>query len=134
MLAGALAILPLGVVAIPLLFGREYEGAVGSFLVLTPGMAALALSRVLSRYFAAVHRQRALLVLRAASLAANVLLNLVLIPRHGIVGAALASLLSYGVEALGIAWLFLADSKRSAREVFLPRAADLRPLLERMRR
>jgi O-antigen/teichoic acid export membrane protein len=88
---GAIAIPCLGV-RDPLLFGREYEGAVASFLFLTPGMAALALSRVLALLRGGAPAARCLL-LRAASLAANVALNFALIPRHGIVGAALASLL-----------------------------------------
>jgi O-antigen/teichoic acid export membrane protein len=127
MIAIALGLVPAGMIGIPLLFGSDYADAVTPFLWLLPGMAALALSRVLSRYFAAVHRQRALLALRAAALVANVGLNLWLIPRFGIVGAALASLVSYGAEALAVAALFLLDSGRTAREAVALRASDLEP-------
>jgi len=134
MVAAALALVPAGILGIPLLFGVDYSAAVTPFLWLLPGMAALALSRVLSRYFAAVHRQRALLALRAAALAANVLLNLALIPRFGIVGAALASLASYGAEALAVAGLFLLDSGQSAGQAFVVRASDLGPYRAQLRR
>lgn len=134
MVAIALALVPAGMIGIPLLFGGDYTDAVTPFLWLLPGMAALALSRVLSRYFAAVHRQRALLAMRAAALVANVGLNLLLIPHFGIVGAALASLVSYGAEALGVTALFLLDSGRSARDAFALRASDLDPYRAQLRR
>jgi O-antigen/teichoic acid export membrane protein len=134
MIAIALGLVPAGMIGIPLLFGVDYTDAVTPFLWLLPGMAALALSRVLSRYFAAVHRQRALLAMRAAALVANVGLNLVLIPRLGIIGAALASLVSYGAEALGVAALFLLDSGRSARDAFALRASDVEPYRAQLRR
>ncbi|MGH2901548.1 MAG: polysaccharide biosynthesis C-terminal domain-containing protein, partial [Solirubrobacteraceae bacterium] len=71
---------------------------------------------------------------RASALLANVGLNLWLIPRYGIVGAALASLVSYGAEALGVAALFLFDSGRSARHAFALRASDLEPYRAQLRR
>ena len=73
MVALALALVPVGMIAIPLLFGGDYARRGDAVpLAAARRMAALSLSRVLSRYFAAVHRQRALLALRAAALVANV--------------------------------------------------------------
>lgn len=132
MLAAALALAPVGAVGIPLLFGREYAQAVTPFLVLLPGVMAVTISRVLARYFAAVGRQRAVLMLRVAVLLLNVGLNAVLIPRAGILGAALASLVSYCAEAAATMALFLADSEQELRAL-VPRAADFEVYLERLR-
>ena len=133
MLAAALALAPAGAIGIPLLFGREYAPAVFPFLVLLPGVALVTVSRVLGRYFAAVNRQRAIVALRVAVLVLNVALNLWLIPRAGIVGAALASLLSYGIEAAATVALFLADSGQAFRTALAPRASDFDVYLARLR-
>jgi O-antigen/teichoic acid export membrane protein len=133
MLGAAAVLAPAGALGIPLLFGRDYAPAVAPFLVLLPGVAAVTISRVLGRYFAAVNRQRAILVLRAAVLVLNVALNLWLIPRSGILGAALASLISYSVEAVATIALFLADSGRDLRSAFAPRASDFEEYLARVR-
>ena len=133
MLAAALALAPAGAIGIPLLYGSAYLPAVLPFLVLLPGVALVTVSRVLGRYFAAVNRQRAIVVLRAAVLVLNVALNLWLIPRAGIVGAALASLLSYGTEAAATMVLFLADSGQAWRAAFAPRASDFDEYLARLR-
>ena len=134
MLAASAALVPIGAFGIPLLFGADYTASVEPFLLLLPGVAAVTVSRVLSRYFAAVYRQGGVLALRVAALAANVALNLWLIPRAGIVGAALASLVSYGFEAAALLWLFLADSGQTLREALFPRRSDIDPYLVRLRR
>lgn len=133
MLAAGLALAPAGVVAIPMLFGPSYAQAVTPFLVLIPGVTAVTISRVLGRYFAAVGRQRAVLLLRGLVLLLNVGLNFVLIPRAGIVGAALASLISYSIEAAATVALFLADSGRRLRDVLVPRASDFESHFARLR-
>jgi O-antigen/teichoic acid export membrane protein len=133
MLGAAVLLAGVGFVAIPLLFGREYASAVAPFLVLLPGVAAVTISRVLARYFAAVNRQRAVLLLRGSVLVLNVLLNLWLIPLAGIVGAALASLLSYGTEAVATIALFVADSGQTPRAALLPRVGDFDEYRARLR-
>jgi O-antigen/teichoic acid export membrane protein len=133
MAAAALALVPIGIVGIPLLFGASYRPAVTPFLWLLPGVAAVTSSRVLSRYFAAVDEQRAVLAVRCGALALNFALNCAFIPSHGVIGAAWASLASYSAEALAIAWLFLATTGRGPRDVFWPRAGDFAPLRARLR-
>jgi O-antigen/teichoic acid export membrane protein len=134
MVATAAALAPIGAVAIPLLFGADYAAAVRPFLLLLPGVAAVAVSRVLARYFAAINRLRGMLVLGASVLVLNVLLNLALIPRFGIAGAAVASLVSYSTEAIALVAMFLAASGQTPREALFFRASDFTPYLEPLRR
>lgn len=134
MLVTAGALVPIGAFAIPFLFGADYAPAVKPFLVLLPGVAAVTFSRVLSRYFAATGKLRGVLVLRVSVLALNVLLNLALIPNHGITGAALASLVSYSAEAAALVVLFLYVSGQTLREALFPRQSDFDPYLGQLRR
>jgi O-antigen/teichoic acid export membrane protein len=129
-----LALVPLGIVFLPILFGANYAASVVPFLLLLPGITALSVSRVLARYFATVARQGVLLGARGIALALNLILCFALIPNWGIRGAALASLLTYAIEAALVIWAFLADTKLSAREAFALRSADLEPYREQLRR
>jgi O-antigen/teichoic acid export membrane protein len=133
MFLGALGLGAVGVVAIPLAFGAAYAAAITPFLVLLPGITAVTISRLFARYFAAVGRPQALLWLSAAVLAINVALNAVLIPRAGVVGAALASFVSYGLEAAATLALFLTDSGLGLRAALWPRASDFEPYAARLR-
>jgi hypothetical protein len=56
-----------------------------------------------------------------------------LIPRFGILGAALASLISYGCEAAGATALFLAYSGRGLRATLVPRRTELSEYADRLR-
>lgn len=129
----ALGLAAVGAVAIPLLFGSAYAPAVVPFLVLLPGVTAVTVSRVLARYFAAIGNQRPLVFVFGGAMLANVALNLVLIPRAGILGAALASLISYGFEAVLATALFLSYSGRGLRATLVPTASDLAEYAERLR-
>jgi O-antigen/teichoic acid export membrane protein len=133
MLGGALALAVVGTVAIPLLFGREYQAAVTPFLLLLPGLTLVTVSRLLARYFSAVGRPQALVGVIFAATALNAALNFFLIPRFGVLGAAGASLLSYSFEAVASVAMFVAASGQSLRATLLPSVADVAPHWARVR-
>lgn len=125
----------LGVLApllIPLLYGHEYELSIPPFLLLLPGMALLSVYQIMARYFVALGRQHVNIYTQLFSLFVNVSLNVVLIPRYGIVGAAAASLVSYGLEALLITIAFTSHSGRGLRESFIFHADDIAPYRRRL--
>jgi O-antigen/teichoic acid export membrane protein len=133
MAAAAAVMVPAGIIGIPILFGSEYQGSVLPYLIVLPGLCALATSRVLSRYFAIVGRQGTLTGIRTAVVVLNVVLNLVLIPPFGINGAALAALISYLAETAVVAALFVGVSQLRLGEAFAWRRSDLDPYLARSR-
>ena len=69
----------------------------------------------------------------AAAFAATVGLDLALIPRHGGMGAALASTAAYSAGGLVVAWI-AARSLRFGAGSILPRRGDLRAALLLARR
>jgi O-antigen/teichoic acid export membrane protein len=79
---------------IRVLFGDAYAPSVGAFRVLTWAAVLVILRGTFRQALIAAERQD--LDLRCAMIATglNILLNLVLIPRHGIVGAAVATVIS----------------------------------------
>jgi len=85
---------------IPLVFGGKFAESVVPARWLVPGMAAIAVVRVLCHAAAASGRPEVLTYTTFAGLAFTVPLDFLLIPRWGITGASLASSIAYSVSAL----------------------------------
>ncbi len=89
--------------AIRWMYGAAFAGSAEPFQLLLPGVCATAVSAVLGAFLSGAGR---LWVTAGAGLAAwslNVALNLVLIPRYGASGAAVASSVTYILEAVLLA-------------------------------
>lgn len=100
--------------AVPLLFGERYAGAVPLTLLLLPGAVAMSLSKVLSRYFLASNRQQVAALGMAAGVIIDVIALLVLLPRFGVVGAPIAASAAYfaSLAVSASAFLMSADLRR----------------------
>lgn len=112
-------------VMIPLLFGAQYRASIPAFLILLPGMVFYMVYRVVARFFVATDRQQANIASELTSLATNVGLNLWLIPKYGILGAALASLVSYTLSATFILTAFRIATGIGVRRMLVVDRADL---------
>ncbi len=118
---------------LPLVYGEAYAASVPPFLWLLPGVALQTIGRGAARYFVASDRQGIPIAVRSAALAANLSLNLWLIPRHGIVGAAFANLASCALEALLGGSAFCWHARQSPAALVVPRRGDLEVYLRRLR-
>jgi len=112
--------------AFPWLFGPDYAASTAPAWLLLPGAVALTPYLVLSRWFQAVDRQQVNVLALLLSVALNLGLNLWWIPTHGLLGAAGASLISYGLQGSILAVAFLRTSGLPHTELWLLRASDLR--------
>ncbi|GAA4584382.1 flippase [Planotetraspora phitsanulokensis] len=114
---------------IPLLYGQAYAGSVAPLLVLAPGMIALFLMRPVEQYLVRLGRPISMTAIPACAVAANVLLNVALIPQWGAVGAALSSTVTYVLmAALEISWF--ARSAGIPMSALLPHPATMRSALD----
>jgi O-antigen/teichoic acid export membrane protein len=109
---------------LPFLYGTRFRDAYIPLVVLLPGIVAMAASRPLGLL---VGRQLRPLLYSAATLGAlsvNCALNILLLPRIGIVGASVASAVSYALlAATFIAWSLKASSL-TARQALVPGRDD----------
>ncbi len=99
----------LAVVAKPviaLLFGTNYLPAVTALIWMLPGIVLGSLARVLANDIAARGRPELNLYVAAVVAMGNVLLNILLIPQFGIVGAAMSTSIAYSFNAMTKVWLF----------------------------
>ncbi len=100
--AGLMAVC-LGVAAswlVPTVFGPAFGGSVVPIRLLLPGIWFGSVAGSLSAFLAGRGRPDLPLLTSLASLGLNIPLNLVLIPRHGIAGAAVASAITYSLMTI----------------------------------
>lgn len=83
--------------AVALLYGQDYLPAVAAFLWLLPGIVILGVNTILMNYFAAEGMPPIAIWSPAAASVMNIGLNIVLLPRMGIVGASIASSVAYAL-------------------------------------
>ena len=98
-------------------------------VILVPGIVMLTLSRVCEIYLKGMGRPGVVSAIAVLSFAVNLGANLILIPRLGINGAALASTLSYSLGTCLVLFIFLRDSNFSLFEVVVPRWDDVTKLV-----
>ncbi|MFI5396477.1 MAG: polysaccharide biosynthesis C-terminal domain-containing protein [Candidatus Binatia bacterium] len=122
---GGLALVLIGPRLVVAWYGQAYAPAGPPLYYLMPGVVMMSLFFILSRNFTSQNRQGINILASGIALGSNVLLNLFLIPRMGISGAALATLLSYSLATLVLTYAYLADSGKRLAEVFVIRASDL---------
>ena len=125
LLVAAAGIGIVGVFLIPILFGSPFRGAVPVLLVLLPGNMLYGVGSILGAYFTN-HLGRPEVGMYISGLSAAICFSacLVLIPRFGMLGGALASSISYVVAiAVCYAW-FIQVSHVSWRDVLLFRKSD----------
>lgn len=103
---------------VPLYFGSEFEPAVGPLLLLLPGVVGFALARPVFAIGQGKGEIRLLVATTGVASVLNLGLNLLLIPRFGMYGAAAATSVGYGSMIVLHAW--------TARRVGFDPIADLR--------
>lgn len=121
MTTGAIVAALLAAPIIITLYGSAFAPAVPAFIWLLPGIVALSMHTIVMNYCAAVGYPPVVLVSPLLGLVLNVVVNLLLIPRFGIVGASIASSLAY-VIMFAISGLYFVVRSRSVL-----RASEGRP-------
>lgn len=93
-------------VIVGVLYGGQYSGVAQILVIHIWSGVFVFLGVGIGNWFVLHGLQRLLLYKTIAGAVLNVVLNLLLIPRYGAVGASVATLLAYGVSAYGMNFLF----------------------------
>ena len=120
--AGGLALV--GNRLIPLVFGVEFEGAYVPLLYMLPGVVAMASGSVINTNLWVQGYPPQAVIAPSAAVCTNVVLNILLIPRFGLIGAGIATSVAYTLWA-GL--LFAYFSKKTSiafRELVMVRISD----------
>jgi O-antigen/teichoic acid export membrane protein len=113
-------------------FGDEFRGAVDDLRVLAFGAFGIVALKLLGNALNAQGRPMLTNVGIGIAFTATVALDLLLIPSHGGLGAAIASTVAYTAGGVAIAFVFARALGRSPGEL-IPRGGEVRPLLRQLR-
>jgi O-antigen/teichoic acid export membrane protein len=120
--------------AIPAVYGHEFAGAYSALIALMPGMLAMAAARPLSNWLLREGRPLILSALALAAFLLNLALNIVLIPARGIVGASVASSVTYVLLAACLILWAVRVSDLPLTETCVPQPGDAASLRRLFRR
>jgi O-antigen/teichoic acid export membrane protein len=121
--------------ALPFIYGEEFRYSIAPLLFLMPGVVAIGPAFVLASYIAGIGRPQINLFIALIGLFFTATLDLWLIPQFNIVGAALASTVSYSLSTILTVWYFLRKSHLKLWDMFLIKSADIalaRPLISNL--
>jgi O-antigen/teichoic acid export membrane protein len=85
---------------ITVIYGRDFRPAVPATVFLAPSMVAMGALSVSFNGIASLGTNRVLILVPAVGLAVNVILNLMLLPAIGVIGASIAATVTYWLELL----------------------------------
>jgi O-antigen/teichoic acid export membrane protein len=125
---GGAVIAPLGVVAVPALFGSAFQGAVPLAALLVPATVMLGMNQVLSTAFRGIGRPEIGSTSEVVGVAVTIAALAALLPRYGVYGAATASLLAYGASHLYLARKAVIVFEGDAKSLYIPTRDDLTAL------
>ena len=114
-------------IAIPLVFGARFAPSIPVIFWILPGTVALSLAKVISADLAARGKPQYSSIFAVVSLVATLALDLILIPRMGIQGAALASSSAYFLQSVLLAVTLKYQLKTSWRSLLIPSQMELTP-------
>lgn len=121
---GGLALVVVGPFLIPLWYGRAFAPAAAPLPFAALGAVAMAVFTILSRDFTSRNRQSVNIISGAIALGTNLGLNVFLIPRWGIVGAAVSTAIAYSLAAGFLVGFFRAESGVSLWQTLVPTRED----------
>ena len=112
---------------VPFAFGESFTGASGAVYLLAPGIAALSVSWVMGSYFEGTGRPQYVAGAVAIGLVFTLVLDLILIPRFGIFGAAAASSVSYAAVSIRLCSTFCRETGSPVKALFAFSPSDFNP-------
>jgi len=114
-------------------YGSQFADAGVALRLILPGVVAYSVVAILSRYIVGQGRPGIGTLVLVTGLAGNIVCNLVLIPRYGILGAAASSSISYAMTAIMTLAVFRRLSGRGWQETLVVRASDIRAVARTFR-
>jgi O-antigen/teichoic acid export membrane protein len=127
--AAAAVIAVSGRYILPLLFGQAFDAAVPLLVFLAPATVLLGMNQILGTAFRGIDRPEISSAAEVVGLAVTIVSLVALLPRYGMYGAAIASLLAYGASH---GYLLLKASRvfdANVRALCIPTRADAQAIL-----
>jgi len=116
---------------IPFVYGNDFSGAILPFLVLLPGTFIMVSTKLLSKLFTASGHIAVTNKVQIISSIVSIILYLTLIPRMGILGAAIAAAIGYTIGAVVFWYYYKKTFAERLIELFWVKRSDIQWAYER---
>ena len=109
---------------IHLLFGKEFTDSIAPFIWLIPGVVLLSFARILSNFFSGIGKPEINTYVASFTTILNIGLNIYLVPKLGVVGAAIATSITYTFNMIIKTTIYSVMNKMSLFEFLLVKSTD----------
>jgi len=133
-LFGAILLAASGYWMLKVFFGEAFVRGITALWILLPGTVFFAGTITMAAYIGGRGYVLFNSIVSAVGLVATIALNILLVPRWGINGAAFASTVSYGISAFLLIFFYRKLSGAPLREMLIPARSDWRELQVSLRR
>ncbi len=116
---------------IPLIFGHQFSQAVPASQILAIGIIFLSQRLVFTNYFKAINRIDLAIKASWGGVIVTVLLDFLLIPPFGIVGASIATVAAYGATSFFLIYHVTRKLELNGSDIFILKKSDYKWLLSR---
>ena len=113
---------------LPLIFGKSFIPSIRVVQTILPGIVIFMIFRIIESYFAGLGKPMLSVMTLIPSLLLNIILNLLWIPRYGIIGSAMATNFSYAFATIIFLFVFQKYSRLSFKELLILKPSDLQRL------
>jgi O-antigen/teichoic acid export membrane protein len=117
---------------VPILYGEAYLPMVPALYSVIWGIVISPIATFLGVYFASRKQISRNILASGIGFLTNIVLNIILIPRIGIVGAGIATSISNTIWALILAIFFIRQEKSGLRGIFIINGSDINELREKI--
>ncbi|MDN3668121.1 flippase [Echinicola jeungdonensis] len=109
------------------MYGTAYIESVSVLRLLLPGVLILTLFKVMNMDLAGRGKPWVSMKAMLPALIINVVLNIILIPKYGADGAAIASTISYSIAGLLFLWFYSSEVQIGIKEILKFKKSDIAP-------
>ncbi|MBS1634824.1 MAG: polysaccharide biosynthesis C-terminal domain-containing protein [Bacteroidetes bacterium] len=117
---------------IPYIYGIEFSSATKLFFILLLGILPFSIKIIIASYYAGVKKNRIDMISSMISFIVCLVLDIILIPKYGSIGAAIASVLAYTCNTVFMIFTFSQLTKSSLSSFLIIKKHDIQLLKEHL--
>lgn len=129
----ALVLIIISSIIVPFMFGQEFIASVKPLWILIPGVVALSVCKVLSNELTGRGKPGVNVLVAIIALSVNIPLNVILIPKLGMVGGAIATSTAYLVASIVVLFIFSRISGNKITDILIIKKSDLKGFVQNVR-